>query len=201
MWYVIFLFIVFFIAIGAVFMTDIASILNFPLGKYEWFQNFLVFWRYTARPCIIILDILLIFCILYVFTKVWPLRHKIKLFHWLKEEREKVVYVDKKFVSQWQKVKNKLSLPTPSNLKLAIIEADALVDNFLKKAGYAGDYMAERLSHVISDVKSLNGVWDAHILRNGLVHVSGSAVSETEAKIAVMAFENFLKELGALPEK
>jgi len=198
--YVLFLFIILFAVIGMLFMTNVFSGPGFSINM-GWFQDFLYFWRNTVYLYVIVLNILLTLCIFYVLIRVWPLRYKIKLFYWFRKPESKKFYKDKRFIRQWQKVVDKLSEPTPENLKLAVIEADILVDTFLKKAGYIGDHMAERLSHIAPEVRSLKGVWDAHLLRNSLVHVSGSMVSAAEAKIAVTSFENFLKELGALPEK
>lgn len=181
-------------------MIDFSYFFDFSLESI-WSGSFLYFWQESVRLYITILNVLLSLFILYILIRIWPLRYKMKLFHWVRKPKAKKFYKDKKFIRQWNKVINRLSKPTPESLRIAVIDADSLVDVFLKKAGYMGEHMADRLSRIIpSGVKSLSGVWDAHLLRNSLVHIPGSTVSVSEAKTAVKAFEKFLKELGAIPD-
>lgn len=180
-------------------MIDINSFANFFLEP-GWFQAFLYIWQNLIRYSVLILDAVLILGIFFIFLKIYPLLYKMRLYDWptIRSAGQKM-RKDKKFVRQWQKIKDKLTNPTPENLKIAVIEADAMVDTFLKKSGYTGEHMADRLSHIASsEVRSIKGVWDAHLLRNSLVHVPGSNVSTAVSKAAVNAFENFLKELGAI---
>lgn len=181
-------------------MVDFTSFFNL-FSEPEWFGSVVYIWRYTIRFSVLVLDIILGVCIVYLIFRIWSRQHRIKLFYFSKRKVKKVS-MDRKFIRQWQKIVKRLSTPTPENLRLAVIDADTLVDTFLKKAGYSGEHMADRLSRIIpSEVKSLEKLWDAHLLRNSLVHVPGSTVSTNEAKKAVTAFEDFLQELGALPLK
>lgn len=180
-------------------MTDFISFINF-FFEPTWPEYLLYIWQHSIHYSVLVLDILLILGISYILFKAWPLHHRMKLFRWPKTKGAgKKLRKDRKFIRQWQKVENNLSSQAPENLKIAVIDADALVDTFLKKTGYTGEHMADRLAHIVpTEVKSLRAVWDAHLLRNSLVHVPGSNVSAAEAKTAVSAFEKFLKELGAI---
>jgi hypothetical protein len=100
---------------------------------------------------------------------------------------------------QWRKIISRLGDETPDSLRLAVIEADGFVDNMLKKKGYEGDTFADRLSQLNQDdFKTLDLVWDAHRLRNDLVHTHGFVVTPDRARKAMVNYEAFLRELGVL---
>ncbi len=158
--------------------------------------NFLFLLEYLA-PIFIILDIILLLGVIYAGLHVIPLRQKFSLFE--KLPKKVGVQKDPRILSHWQKVLERAGGGTIESLRYAIIEADALVDSMLKRAGYEGDHMADRLSQIIpEEVKSLEALWRAHRLRNDIVHTPGFIVTEDQAKWALKAFEDFMKELNAL---
>lgn len=59
----------------------------------------------------------------------------------------------------------------PNDWRLAIIEADIILDNALKKQGYAGTSLGERLKSISSEqMSSLEDAWEAHKVRNRIAH-------------------------------
>jgi len=59
----------------------------------------------------------------------------------------------------------------PNDWKLAIIEADIILDDLLKQHGYAGTSLGERLKSVSPlQLASLNDAWEAHKVRNRIAH-------------------------------
>jgi len=59
----------------------------------------------------------------------------------------------------------------PNDWKLAIIEADIILDDILKKRGYAGTSLGERLRSIApSQLSSLDDAWEAHKVRNRIAH-------------------------------
>lgn len=100
---------------------------------------------------------------------------------------------------QWRKISARLAEDNPDALRLAVIEADGFVDNMLKKKGYEGETFADRLSLLNQDdFKTLDLVWDAHRLRNDLVHTHGFNLTADRARKALVNYEAFLRELGVL---
>lgn len=86
-----------------------------------------------------------------------------------------------------------------SEWKLSIIEADKFVDDALKKRGFPGESMGERLMMISpDDLQSLQDLWDAHKLRNILVHEVNYRVKHEQVLGAIHAFERVLKELGVI---
>jgi hypothetical protein len=59
----------------------------------------------------------------------------------------------------------------PNDWKLAIIEADIILDGLLKERGYAGGTLGERLRSVAPhQLSSLQDAWEAHKVRNMIAH-------------------------------
>lgn len=81
---------------------------------------------------------------------------------------------------------------------LAIINADKLLDEALRKRKLKGKAMGERLvaaQHILTDN---DGVWFSHKLRNRIVHEDNVKLKEKEVKQALLGFRRALKDLGAL---
>jgi hypothetical protein len=80
---------------------------------------------------------------------------------------------------------------------LAIIDADKLLDQALKKHRYKGKTMGERLVSAQRVIKDNDAVWYAHKLRNRLVHEPNVRIKKKEAQTALTGFRQGLKDLGA----
>lgn len=101
--------------------------------------------------------------------------------------------------NRWQEIRRHVNSFVEAEWKLAVIEADKFVDDVLKTAGFAGESMGERLMMIKPDrIINLQYLWDAHKLRNLLVHDPNFRLTHQQALYAVNAFESVLKELGAL---
>lgn len=87
---------------------------------------------------------------------------------------------------------------TPEGMVLAIIDADKLLDEALKKKGFSGKTMGERLVAAQRSLKDNDAVWYAHKLRNRLVHEPNVNLKKREAQNALGGFKKGLKDLGAL---
>jgi len=77
----------------------------------------------------------------------------------------------------------------PNDWKLAIIEADIILDQTLKNRGYAGTSLGERLRSITpSQLSSIDDAWEAHRVRNKIAHegadfvVTRRIVDETIAR-------------------
>ncbi len=81
---------------------------------------------------------------------------------------------------------------------LAVIDADKLLDEALRKSRVKGKTMGERLVTAQHDLTNNDAVWFAHKLRNKLVHEQYSGLKENDVKNALIGFRQALKDLGAL---
>lgn len=99
------------------------------------------------------------------------------------------------FQKKWQEAqalcKDKTTWP------LAIINADKLLDEALKKRHYKGKTMGERLVSAQRMLTNNDGVWFGHKLRNRVVHEQ-TKLREGDVKKALVGLRQALKDLGAL---
>jgi len=108
---------------------------------------------------------------------------------------------DKQMTQQrWDKILQMLDDGRPSNFRQAILEADKLMGYVLKKMQLHGETMGERLKAARSrfSPKIYQGLWDAHKIRNRLVHEFSSEVLNYEAKEAIEKYKKALEDLGVL---
>jgi hypothetical protein len=100
---------------------------------------------------------------------------------------------------RWNSISAHLDSPREADWKVALLEADTLVDDALAKAGFAGATFGDRLSNIQpGTLLSLDGVWWAHKVRNRLAHESDYFLRYTEARQAIGYFEAALTELQLL---
>ena len=82
--------------------------------------------------------------------------------------------------------------------KLAVIEADKLVDSVMRSMVIPGETMGERLKAAAYKYPRISDVWPAHKLRNKLVHDSDFTISQARAKRTLQDFKKALKTLQIL---
>lgn len=87
---------------------------------------------------------------------------------------------------------------SPEGMVLAVIDADKLLDDALKKSHFKGKTMGERLVSAQRSLSDNDSVWYAHKLRNRLVHEPDVKLKRTEAQNALQGFRQGLKDLGAI---
>jgi hypothetical protein len=99
----------------------------------------------------------------------------------------------------WQNIRAKAEQGTNESLRVAVIEADGFVDSVLKKRGLEGETFADRLQKLNRrEYATLDRVWDAHRVRNDIVHTPDFEASPDTVRIALDNYEAFLRELGAI---
>lgn len=97
-----------------------------------------------------------------------------------------------------KKVEDLLSRKDPDLAKQALIEADKLTDNILKLKMQGRD-MGERLKssrRFFPEREVYQGVWEAHKLRNRVVHEVDFRVTEGQLRKAIGDFKKGWKILG-----
>jgi hypothetical protein len=86
---------------------------------------------------------------------------------------------------------------TPEGMMLAVIDADKLLDEALKRHHFKGKTMGERLVSAQRLIRDNDAVWYAHKLRNRLVHEPNIRLKKKEAQTALAGFKQGLHDLGA----
>ena len=107
-------------------------------------------------------------------------------------------YVLKKdyFHQQWAELLARVK--TPEGMVLAVIDADKLLDEALRRRRFKGKTTGERLVAAQREISDNDAVWYAHKLRNRLVHEPNIRLKKREAQTALAGFRQCLKDLGAL---
>jgi hypothetical protein len=97
---------------------------------------------------------------------------------------------------QWKAVRDRLKSDNPSEYKVALLEADALVDKVLGNIGYKGENMAERLAQVTPEqMEDVEALREAHQLRNRVVFEQDFALGREQAEKALGVYEAFLTKM------
>lgn len=99
--------------------------------------------------------------------------------------------------SRFSELQAHIASDNPNDWKLAIIEADIILDEELKRAGYAGTSLGERLRSIApSSLTSLDDAWQAHKVRNQIAHAGADFVlTHKLANDTIVKYERVFKEL------
>jgi hypothetical protein len=100
------------------------------------------------------------------------------------------------FDARWSELLARVK--TADGMILAVIDADKLLDEALKKHHFKGKTMGERLVSAQRSLTDNDAVWYAHKLRNRLVHEPQVRLKKREAQAALAGFKKGLHDLGAL---
>lgn len=104
----------------------------------------------------------------------------------------------KKYRSRWLGIENQLDRKNTAHLPMIVLEADKLLDQALRERGIKGETMGERMKTAKDTWSNANAVWTAHKLRNQIAHEAGATVSYDDARRALGAFKQALKDIGAI---
>jgi len=123
------------------------------------------------------------------------------LVRWIKKQmsRPEMMGMSREEVTErWQEIRNVSLQSGQMGMKMALMEADKLLDSALKSMMMPGDTLGERLKTACYKYPKLREVWWAHKLRNQLVHEHDFRLSDRETRRALDEFERALKTLKIL---
>ena len=98
----------------------------------------------------------------------------------------------------WQAVDDLLKRGDVTSYRLALIQADAVLDVALRAKAFPGTTTGERLSFATKKYPKLRNTFWARSLRNRLVHEAGLDIRTGEIKRAIAELRRALVTLGAL---
>lgn len=104
----------------------------------------------------------------------------------------------RKIVDEWARIEELVKLGHPSQLRQAVIKADNLLDLALKRLT-TGTTMGERLKNAqpcFKDFSVYQTLWEAHKVRNALVHEADYEPPHFVVKEAIGKFKRGLESLG-----
>ena len=111
----------------------------------------------------------------------------------IKEESNATVMTIK-----WEVVLDHVNSENPAEWKLAILEADNMLDEILDSEGYQGETLGEKLKAMSpGTINSYDALWEAHKMRNLIANeASTMELTKKMARDTVNKFEMAFKELG-----
>ncbi len=101
---------------------------------------------------------------------------------------------------RWHYIQTLIESPNESDWRVAIIEADSMMEEMLKEKGLSGNSVSELLeSAKESGYRSIQDAWDGHLVRNQIAHQgSDFPVSQVEGRRVIKMFQNFFEELRVI---
>jgi len=149
----------------------------------------------TYKKVALVVSLFFIIGILYSVVRVIQVR---------KEETEALqerIYTTRSEVEdvvnkRWKEILDHASSPNESDWRLAIIEADSMLDEMMEVMGYQGETLGEKLKSVEkSDFTSIEKAWEAHKVRNMIAHKgSTQTLSQREARRIIALYEEVFTE-------
>lgn len=103
--------------------------------------------------------------------------------------------------NKWLEIEELVKLGSPSRFKAAILEADKLLDFVLKKLGYPGKNLGERMKAIPREKYSrgfFDNMWEAHKVRNEIVHNVSYEIHSAMARDVIEKFRFVFKTLKIL---
>ncbi|KKU15732.1 hypothetical protein A3I34_03205 [Candidatus Jorgensenbacteria bacterium RIFCSPLOWO2_02_FULL_45_12] len=150
-----------------------------------------------VRWVFIVLDIILVINFIITLKQAW--KHHPK-FRYPKRKIRKQKSAGVNVSAEWVKIVEKSGDGSRDALSTAIIEADKLLDDTLIKVGAVGETTAERIRWFEKKFSpaTTDSLWQAHNIRNNIVHISGFEISPRQTESVLRMYEEFFKEIKAL---
>jgi len=105
----------------------------------------------------------------------------------------------KKAKLQWSKIRKRLKGDNEAEYKIAIIEADDIIDDLMKRLDYAGENMGERIANVpVGQLEYLDEIKEAHEIKNRIIHEDDFAVDKKLAEEILKKYEYLLNQFEVL---
>lgn len=103
---------------------------------------------------------------------------------------------EKEGANKWRMIVKHMASKNPSDWKLAVIEADTILDVLVERSGFPGVTLGERLKNSDPGVfRTLSYAREAHGIRNRIAHEGSNFVlSEREAKHIIKLYEDVFHE-------
>jgi len=169
------------------------------LGHYDAIVSSLYVWWQVYSVIAFIVSALLLYGIIYARIKLSELGaiyHK-QLHH--AEMEYKRLYERHSPNNKTAKIDEHAASDNPNDWRLAIIEADILLDDMLDEHGFHGLTLGEKLKGAsLMTLHSLDDAWSAHKVRNEIAHTGGDFIlTKKIAHDTLARYRKVFAELGA----
>ncbi len=155
-----------------------------------------------------ILSTFFITLIIYCIVRMFEIRKKEHdhLHHEIHEYQRKQLEKERKQADsgpvshnpRWRNVLTYIFSPNPGDWKLAVIEADSMLEGLLDQLGFKGETLGDKLKSVDPEkFRSLPAAWEVHAVRNRIAHEgSNFELSAHEGKRIIALYEQIFRPYG-----
>ena len=154
-------------------------------------------WLLVLKVFFVVLTLILISLIIFALIKTSWLKRMViwDLYEFLSYRS----FESRKIEKEWHKIKAKLAAEMESERKLAVIEADKMMDNLLSQMDFEGASLDERLKKITAAfLPNIEEVKEAHKIRNNIIHDPTYKLSLEETKKILTIYEKALIDLHLL---
>ena len=141
---------------------------------------------------------IILFCI--VRMREIQMHEKHELDHEIKEALIRDQEAQKNENPRWHYILTLIESPNESDWRVAIIEADTMLDEILEQKGIIGETVSEKLEQAKTNgYASIQSAWDAHLVRNQIAHQGFDfSLTQVEGRRVIRMYQNFFEELGII---
>jgi len=163
---------------------------------------------HTVDTILIILALFFLTLIAYCAVRLLEIRKREhehlhhEIIEYAKHQRERESKQrDKEGIStnpRWRQVLEYTFSISPGDWKLAVIEADSMLDDLMDQLGFKGENLGDKLKNANQDkFKNLTKAWEVHTIRNRIAHEGADfQFSAYEAKRVIAVYEQIFREFG-----
>ncbi len=154
-------------------------------------------------PYFFILNVIGVVVVCLLFWYYWHVRAKLKAIEKAEEKKLEALFDWVKTAPvknpRWERIEQLTRSMNPSDWRVAIIEADSILDEIIIKMGYHGETMGERMQTIAEgNFPYLQEAWRVHKLRNVLAHEGDYDLQKGEMEDAIDSYYLIFKETGYL---
>jgi len=108
--------------------------------------------------------------------------------------------IDRNANPRWHYIQTLIESPNESDWRVAVMEADSMLEETLIEKGLSGSTVSELLEAAKeSGYRSMQDAWDAHLVRNQIAHEgSDYPLSQIEGRRTIKMFQNFFEEIRVI---
>ena len=102
--------------------------------------------------------------------------------------------------AKWDALQSRVTENNPESWRVAIIEADIMLDEVLTNAGYVGQSIGDKLKSANPhSFTTIQDAWEAHKVRNSIAHVGSDFVlTQKVAQETITQFGRVFREFGVI---
>lgn len=161
----------------------------------------LIYLKFIPPGILLFLKIILIVISLFFLVIIF---HSLRKSSWLKnrflQDMVEILtyrpYGVKKMAKIWSKIKGRLEAGSESEYKLAVIEADSILNDVLERMGFKGEILGDRLKQVTTDIlPNIEETREAHKVRNNIVYDPDYKLTLDQAQKVLKTYEQALRDL------